>query len=62
MKIVLSRARKAGVRGSACYRKRKKQKNKIQAPEGSRGFFSSPKADEADWKWRKMKTNGLNYP
>jgi len=43
-------------------KEKKKQKNKIQTPEGSRGFFSSPKADEADWKWRKMKTNGLNYP
>jgi hypothetical protein len=63
MKIVLSRARKAGVRGGQlAIEREKKQKNKIQTPEGSRGFFSSPKADEADWKWRKMKTNGLNYP
>jgi len=44
MKIVLSRARKAGVRGvSLLSKEKKKKKNKIQAPEGSRGFFLHPR-------------------
>lgn len=63
MKIVLSRARKAGVRGVSLLSKEKKnRKTKSRLQRAAGDFFSSPKADEADWKWRKMKTNGLNYP
>jgi hypothetical protein len=44
MKIVLSRARKAGVRGSACYRKRKKnRKTKSRLQRAAGDFFLHPR-------------------